>query len=318
MKEAIGGYFELALNKGKEYHENAIKLNLGRTAFEYILKAKSINRIFIPYYTCDVMLDALKKTNIIFDFYNINYNLEPLFDFNLLEETDYFLYTNYFGIKDFYIEQLTKEIKNLIVDNSQSFFSKPLKGVDTFYSARKFFGVPDGAYLYTDKNFECNIERDVSYNRFIHLIKRIDLGAEAGYKDYANNESLLINEAIKTMSTITKSIMCNIDYDKVQITRNENFFYLHDNLKSINELKIETSHDSSPMIYPLFIKNGNELKSKLIENKIFVATYWPNVKKWIASERETDLVDNLICLPIDQRYGIDEMNYVLKIIGGDL
>ena len=36
---SIGGYFELELPQGEEYHKNAIRLNTGRNAFEYGLGA---------------------------------------------------------------------------------------------------------------------------------------------------------------------------------------------------------------------------------------------------------------------------------------
>jgi hypothetical protein len=38
---SIGGYFELELSRGEEYHSDAIRLNTGRNAFEYI-KSKEI------------------------------------------------------------------------------------------------------------------------------------------------------------------------------------------------------------------------------------------------------------------------------------
>lgn len=40
----IGGYFELELKKGTDYHSKALKLNTGRNAFEYILKVKGYKR----------------------------------------------------------------------------------------------------------------------------------------------------------------------------------------------------------------------------------------------------------------------------------
>ena len=95
MKEAIGGYFELELNRGKEYHAHAIRLNLGRTAFEYILKAKKIRKIFIPYYICGLMLEPLLRLKIEYEYYHINNDLEPVFIFDSLQKTDYFLYINY-------------------------------------------------------------------------------------------------------------------------------------------------------------------------------------------------------------------------------
>ena len=44
---SIGGYFELELQRGKEYHEHAVKLNTGRNALKYILKVKEYEKIYL-------------------------------------------------------------------------------------------------------------------------------------------------------------------------------------------------------------------------------------------------------------------------------
>jgi len=67
------------------------------------------------------------------------------------------------------------------------------------------------------------------------------------------------------------------------------------------------------MIYPFLIDNGQELKKKLIENKIFVATYWPNVFGWTDKDSfEYKLTKHLLPLPIDQRYEKNELNIIVK------
>jgi hypothetical protein len=49
---SIGGYFELELPEGNEYHPEAIALNSGRHCFEYILRLRNYQKVYIPYYTC--------------------------------------------------------------------------------------------------------------------------------------------------------------------------------------------------------------------------------------------------------------------------
>ena len=46
MKE-IGGYIELDTYTGKMLHSDGIKLNCGRNALEYIIKAKNIKKLWI-------------------------------------------------------------------------------------------------------------------------------------------------------------------------------------------------------------------------------------------------------------------------------
>lgn len=315
MKKAIGGYFELELNKGKEYHPTAIGLNLGRAAFEYILRAKKVKKIYVPCFTCRVMEGPIRNTGVDYGFYHIDENLEPVFDYMSLQAEDYFLYTNYFGIKDNFIKKLAGNVKNLIIDNSQSFFSRPLPGVDTFYSPRKFFGVPDGGYLYTAKKPDFVPEQDLSHERLSHLTLRIDKSAEDGYAHFVKNSDDLENQAIKTMSALTRALLRNINYKKVIAIRKRNFSFLHEKLHKKNQFDLDPAGLGIPMVYPLLVSNGESLKKKLIENRIYVATYWINLLNTPeADSTERNLVENFVHLPMDQRYDISDLKIVLKHI----
>lgn len=313
MKD-IGGFFELELNQGVEYHNNAFRLNLGHSAFEYILRLRKPKKVFLPYYTCDVMLLPLNKLGIHYDFYHINEKLEPIFDFEKIKKSEYFVYTNYFGIKDLYITKLSKKCKSLIIDNAQAFFSFPIKDFDTFYSARKFFGVPDGAYLYTNNMLKEKFYQDNSTDRFSHLIGRIENGPEKVYDLFKKNEQLLFKQSIKTMSDITRMILKNINYEKVKEVRLENFHYLDQKLQNTNLLNIKLSKNSVPMVYPYLTKEY-DLRNKLIKNRIYIAQYWPNVLKWLDKNHfEHNLTLFLTPLPIDQRYSKKDMLRILGII----
>ncbi|MDX9694243.1 MAG: hypothetical protein RBT49_00475 [Bacteroidales bacterium] len=307
----IGGYFELELSKGEEYHKKAIKLNSGRNAFEYILRARGYRKVYLPYYTCDVILEPINKLELEFEFYHINEQLEPIFDFNEIGKDETFVYTNYFGIKGQAAKRLSNICPNLIIDNSQAFFEDPIQGIDTFYSPRKFFGVPDGAYLYTDKLLQIELEHDNSTTRFLHLIKRIDEGAEIGYATFKENEDSIKGQKIKLMSTLTKALLCNIDYDKAIKARKQNFIFLNKNLESVNKLKLPEIFDFVPMVYP-FLSYQTNLKQQLIDNKIYLATYWPNVLEWCTENQlEYNITKGILNLPLDQRYNESDM---MKIV----
>lgn len=108
--KAIGGYFELE-DKGKGIfpHDNGLLLNTGRNALEHILRSISnIRRIYLPYYTCEVVLEPIKKLSIPYTFYHINENLE-IIDSISLKDGEYIIANNYFGIKDTYISNLQKK-----------------------------------------------------------------------------------------------------------------------------------------------------------------------------------------------------------------
>lgn len=314
MKE-IGGYFELELQKSEEYHNGALRLNTGRNSVEYILRAKGYKKIYIPYYTCEVILEPINKLNISYQFYYIDIEFRPDFDFSTIEKDAVFLYTNYFGICDHVVDEIAKQCDHLIIDNSQSFFSSPLPKVDTFYSARKFFGVPDGAYLYTDEVLNQPLETDISYQRFEHLLGRIDLGAEKFYHTYKCNDELLMNQSLKNMSVLTQKLLSSINYQSVAEARRFNFEWLHAKLSETNQLNINNSPGAIPMVYPYLVKSGEQLKKKLIENKVYIATYWPNVLEWSdKASLEHKLTQELVPLPIDQRYNKEDLEKYLEII----
>lgn len=300
--DAIGGYFGLELRQGEHYHKNALRLNTARNCFEYVLRVRNYKKVYIPYYTCEVILEPLERLNIEYEFYHINELLEPKSEYSL-KQNEAFLYTNYFGLKQDCVKRLAKLYKKqLIVDNAQAFYAEPLVEIDTFYSPRKFFGVADGGYLYIDQKLDIELDQDYSYERMSHLLKRIDVSAEFGYNDFKRNDDSLINQPIKLMSNLTNKILSSIDYNSVKEKRIENYLYLESKLKDKNLIQLPLKNIDVPMVYP-YLTNDIALKQKLIANKIFVATYWPNVMDWTKEEDlEYKLTNNLLPLPIDQRY----------------
>lgn len=314
-KNAIGGYFELESNEYANYlHSNLIALNSGRNAFEYILKVKLIQKVYIPFFTCEVILEPLQKLKIPFEFYNINESLEPIFNFSILNNQDAFLYTNYFGLKDTFIKNLSLTCKNLIIDNAQAFYSKSNSNTPTFYSPRKFFGVADGAYLDCVENLKESFEIDFSHDRMAHLLIRKDISAEAGYPHFVANDKKLENQPIRKMSSLTKSILAMVDYEKTAKKRVENYILLDNALKETNQFSLYLEAGSVPMAYPYWSKDQS-LRQKLLDNKVYTATYWPNLKKRCGENSlEYQLSNEVVYLPIDQRYSIEDMLIITDLI----
>lgn len=308
--EAIGGYFSLELPLRGEYHKDAIRLNTGRNCLEYILRSRGYRKLYVPFYTCEAVMEPINKLGIPYEYYHINIHFE-IKDLFTLKADEGLLYTNYFGLKQRYVEQLAEKVgSQLIVDNTQAFYAKPNQGIDTFYTCRKFFGVADGAYLYTDKLLEDEFDQDESYDRMTHLLKRIDISAEEGFVDFRRADDSLDNQPIRKMSKLTQRIMQSIDYEAAAKKRRENFLMLQEVIGEENNLVLPLDEDAVPMVYP-FLAPIKGLREKLIENKIYVARYWPNVLEW-TTEKDIDflLAYQMLPLPIDQRYGENELNRI--------
>ena len=83
------------------------------------------------------------------------------------------------------------------MDNAQAFFTEPEKNVDTIYTCRKFFGVPDGAYLITNQIETSELPRDKSESRISHILGRLENTASEFFKLYQKNEEALQQVAPK-------------------------------------------------------------------------------------------------------------------------
>ncbi len=301
----IGGYFALDFILKKD--DNSFALNCARNCLRYVIRAFKIKEIYLPYYTCPVIWQAVQKEKCKIKFYHINENFYPLVDF---PKDAFILYTNYFGVCAGNVKKLASIYQNLIIDNAQAFYM-PKYGIASFNSIRKFFGVSDGAYLYTDKLIDNEMfKMDTSYQRFSHLLKRIDVNAKFGYDDFLKNDDSFVTEDIKLMSNLTRTIINSIDLEEARRKRIENFKILENFLKDKNLLPLKLDVDDVPMVYPYLIKDAN-IRKNLLKNKIYVDTYWSPMPE---EYYEGIFQKYLIPLPIDQRYEEKHMNRILEII----
>lgn len=318
MIDAIGGYFGLAdrdLENGT-YPVNGARTNTARNALEYILRLlPDVKRVYLPLYTCDAVLEPLKKLAISFTFYHINMRLEKVEEINTTEG-EYIIINNYFGIKDEYIGKMVERYgDHLIVDNSQALFSMVHPDVKAIYSPRKFVGVADGGFAHGISDLELLLyDLDITEHDS-HLTLRKEKGAEAGFRDFQENESKLDNQPIRRMAYSTQDILCHIDYKLVIEKRRENFEMLHSALGSQNLLSIPDMNTfCCPMIYP-FLTDDRTLRWTLRTSRIYVAQYWKNVMNWCGPHYiEYILSEKLLPLPIDQRYGKEHINNIIDLI----
>lgn len=305
MKE-IGGYLELDQLLNKPYHMNMIELNTGRNALVYLIKAKRIKKLYIPYFLCDTVSNMLDKHSVEYEYYNINKDFMPIFNKKLFNN-EYLYIVNYYGqINNEKIIALKEKYIFVILDNTQAFFQKAILGIDTIYSCRKFFGVPDGAYLSTDVIIEEELETDISMNRMKHILGRFEGQASNYFNNFKKNDESYSVLPLKKMSRLTRNILGAIDYKKVIEYRNSNFNYLHDRLETTNILNIAAPE--GPFAYPYYMKNGLEVKRRLAENKIYIPTLWHNVLRNVDDNSiEYNYTANILPLPCDQRYNVDDM-----------
>jgi hypothetical protein len=315
MKE-IGGYFGLEQLVSNEYHKGLITLNNGRNALLYLLKARGIKKIYLPHYLCDSVSDMCIRNGYKLEHYNIDAKFMPIFDRKLAGD-EYLYIVNYYGqITNEKVLDLKRKHKQIILDNTQAFFQRALPGIDTIYSCRKYFGVPDGAYLSTDTRLNEDLKVDVSKDRMTHILGRFEGKASDYYEHFQKNDASFKIEPLKYMSKLTHNILGAVDYKKVRRIRNENYSYLESELGGKNKLQLTTPDGA--FAYPFYIKNGIEIRKAMAQKKIYIPILWPNVIKDTQEYCiEYNYAANILPLPCDQRYGLDEMKYIVSNLNVD-
>ena len=115
------------------------------------------------------------------------------------------------------------------------------------------------------------------------------------------------------MSRLTKNLLHGIDYESVAKRRQENFDFLDAEFRDINELNLKSVYGS--FMYPLLIRNGSEIRTALQKEKISIPTLWPNVlKECPVDSLEYHYAADVLPIPVDQRYGIKDMKYLVEVI----
>jgi len=307
-----GGYFELETFRNSMLHDNALALNCGRKCFEYLIKARNIKRIKMPYYMCDCVFNAAEKHGVEISYYSVGKDFRPII--TELKDDEWLYVMNYYGqLTSECLAELKKIYKRIIIDNAQAYFDMPIPDTDTLYTCRKFFGVADGAFLYTNSELDDDLPIDESFERMHFVLGRYERTASEFYLESAENNEFFTQEPIKKMSKLTNNLLHAIDYSFVAKRRTDNFRKYHEVLGEINQLELRVPEGA--FAYPLMIDNGFEIRKELQQKKIYIPILWPNVIKDTAEDNlDYKFTTNILPLPCDQRYELTDIEYIIKLI----
>ena len=312
MKE-IGGYIELDTYNLPLLHDGAIALNCGRNALAYLIRAKNIKRLWIPRFICDSVTRLCERECVAYSLYEVGIDFLPSEDIVLQNDEWLYLVNYYSQLSNDTIAEFAEKYERVVVDNAQSYFQEPLSGVDTIYTCRKYFGVADGAFLYSDAVLDEELPQDESYGRMKFLLGRFERTAEEFYPQYVSNNELFSTEPIKRMSKLTNNLLHGIDYSLARLKRENNYAVLHQELMKLNQCSLQEFPGT--FMYPLMVDNATEIRKELLQHKIYIPTLWPNVlRNGSESELSYSMAKNILPLPCDQRYNEDDMMYIISMI----
>lgn len=265
------------ITKTEKLCSEVLKFNSARNSLRYIIRIFNIKEIYIPFYTCPVVWQSVRKENCKIKFYHIDEAFSPKIEF---PKDAFILYTNYFGVCAKNVRELSVKYPNLIVDNAHAFYMGNY-GIASFNSWKKFFDIQSGSCLY--HNGKCNI----------------DIMTKSCYED-------------NIISEISLKKIKSIDFEDVKQKRLENFKILESKLDKSNELHFSLNNEDVPMVYPYLIKD-EKIRKKLTKNNINIEMYWNPLPQDI---QEGIFQRYILPLPISQTYNKSDMNKILEIING--
>lgn len=295
---------------GAPYHAGAVELDSARSCLAYLIELRGIRAIALPDLMCGAVSEACGRTGCDYRAYRVGEDLLPHWGALELAEGEWLYLADFYGTLP--AEAVERAIAvsggHVVVDEVQGFFRVPWPGVDTLYTCRKFFGVPDGAYLVTKDG--ARLARGLptcrSADRMAHVLGRCEDGGSAHYGEYSRSEEGIGAGGPQAMSEVTRRLLSGIDYGRVRAARECNFAELHRLLGAAN--LIDPGKPEGPYMYPFLTAGADGVRRRLAVRGMYVPTLWPNVLTecscGIAARR---FAADLLPLPVDQRYGTEDM-----------
>lgn len=239
----------------------------------------------------------------------------------------------------------------IMEDVTQTYYLKDA-GLEADYcvgSLRKWYAVPDGGFVASDEALSeimcacsgesgagANGESSGSNEIFIKTRREMMTGKweylhgqgspqekRALKEDYLKKnremEAWLDDYAgISAMSDESAYILSLEDEAACRERRRENCAYLHGKLSGRRQFSpvFDTIQGAASLYYPVYAGNRDELQRFLAVNGVYAPTLWPVGKEnadWL-SEDERYIYEHILALPIDQRYGIEEMRRVAEVL----
>lgn len=313
ISREIGGYLQLEHYHGNPIQPDAVALNCGRNCLAYLAELRGIETVWLPDWLCHSVRDVCVREGVAVRKYEIGPDMLPMYDFEVGNEEWLYLVDYYGQLRSLDVDEaLSRSGGRLIVDETHGLYRPAWEDADTLCTCRKWLGVPDGAYLitYDGARLARELPRCESRERMRHILGRVERPASEFLADHRAADAGFALEPVSYMSSISESLIAAADHETIRKRRCENWDVLHEALGGMNLLGVRKP--AVPFMYPLRVEDAIGMRGRLADTGVYVPTLWPEVieestsGKWARSH-----ATHLLPLPVDQRYGTEEMEYVV-------
>lgn len=321
-------------------------LSTGRSAIAYVLNQLQTPEdkkvALLPPFTCYTVIDPFIDAGYRVHFYEIDkgltFNPERMIKDVEKYRPSVVLVHSYFGFNT--LEPLQDTLAflrdsgiTLIEDVTHMLYSGFRHTESDYYvgSFRKWAELPDGGFAissnrsFLDKpvvpdNVLEEAKLKAFHAKYLYMVK--DEGEKKGFMELFQiaDERLETQDAIYTIAPVSALLQANLDSMHLRHRRRENYQTLLEGLLGSEVLKPVFAHlppEAVPLYFPVYVKKEREgFQAFLAEHSIYAPVVWPRpvpCENAIGEDAEW-IYAHILSIPCDQRYGREEMAYILDVI----
>lgn len=343
----IGGEFEISLEdfvRPKQdmpffykKKENYLQVDTGRSALllalQDILRKGGERKAWVPAFSCDSVLLPFIQLGFSLHFYSMGEDLQSPRVLPDEVKGSTFLFINYFGKANHRIMNWIKTHPHrsqmfVIEDNVQAMLSRNVGDTGDYvvYSFRKFLPQPDGAVLAFNQSEGKFVLEDPDENfvsgKVIGKIIRGTQTESSHFLQLFHKTEDRINSDIRprSISFMSQFLLERTEFSSIAEVRKDNWENLYYMIRSegevfsnITPLFNSLEKEEVPLGFPVRITNidRDSLRQYLAEKHIYCPIHWDIQGRPQATGWPDELLSrNILTIPIDQRVGLREIEYI--------
>lgn len=321
-------------------------LSTCRSAIEFVIQTieqrnPDVKKVAcLPAFTCHTVFEPFVKANYKIVTFPLDKSLtsdaQEILKIVKEVEPGIILFHRYFGFNtlpsiDIVLPAFREKNIMVIEDCTQSMYSS-FGRMDADYfvgSIRKWCGVPDGGFAVCRNGVF--IGKPTSSDVVLERVKREACEMKYRYlflyngdKDkyltrYKEAEDILNNqEQTYLISELSKIVQSNLNVHQMRIKRRSNYqtlLRIFKDIDGVTPVFEQVENDVVPLYFPVFCDNREKVQSLLVKNDVYAPVVWPKDKGCPdVCDNANYVYEHLLCIPVDQRYDINDMERVGTIM----
>ncbi len=330
-------------NVNTSWLDNSYLFRSGRDCLKVIAKTEvECKIVFVPALCCESMAIPFKQYGVGYILYPLNsdYTINEEFLLDNIKEHQIILVNNYLGLKtkeaiekeNTFLDSLKEKHHVVIVrDVTQSLEealnSDKTKDDYTIFSSRKWAGLPDSGIMWSNKKLDIVYdELDLEYANLkkqamdikSEYLSTHDISIKQKFMNLFKQAEELIDtdNKIIQMSDFSKELLYKLDFEKILQVRKEHIKHFESKLENSTIKSLSKGTNCSGQYFPIYVNNQKELQKKLAQNNIYCPVIWPMMEEQNGMQFSfcNDIVNHMLAVPCDQRYSIEEIDYIINIM----